>query len=194
VWTEVLELIAGRAVVTAALGELLSSDMIRVAQNTRGIRYVKIGLAGCNQKSGWIARWCNVIAALPSASAAVPVAYADWPAANAPSPSVALALAAHSRARLLLIDTFEKNGRTLLDHLPLESVRELAETARESQVSLVLAGSLDEAAIRNLLQLSSAYVGVRGAVCRGGRDQALDVSLVKSLAAVVHAHGRKAAG
>jgi uncharacterized protein (UPF0264 family) len=125
--------------------------------------------------------------------AAVPVAYADWPAARSPSPSVALALAAHSPARLLLVDTFDKAQGGLLDHLGLDSLHKLGELAHGQAIRLVLAGSLDRAAIGALLPLRPAWIGVRGAACRGGREGKVDPALVKSLAAFVHAE-RVAAG
>jgi dihydroneopterin aldolase len=105
-----------------------------------------------------------------------------------------MSLAMQSPARLLLIDTHDKTHGGLLDHLCIDSLRELGQFARESRVRLALAGSLSAASIEKLLPLAPAYVGVRGAVCRGGREGAVDAALVKSLARQVRAAARKAAG
>ena len=48
----------------------------------------------------------------------MPVAYADWQAAEALPPEAVLQLAAESASRLLLIDTFDKQQGALLDHWP----------------------------------------------------------------------------
>jgi (5-formylfuran-3-yl)methyl phosphate synthase len=193
VWRGVLGVVQRRAVTSAALGELLTDAVERVAHQTVGLRYVKIGLAGCHGRRGWIAKWLNATCRLPRGVQAVPVAYADWPQAEAPSPSVALALAASSPARLLLIDTYQKCGGGLLDCLSLDALRRIAQHATQMRVKLALAGSLDAAAINALRALTPAYIGVRGAACYGGRDGTIDLTRVKSLAALVHSRQKKAA-
>jgi uncharacterized protein (UPF0264 family) len=121
------------------------------------------------------------------------VAYADWPSAKAPSPSVALILAQQSAARLMLIDTHDKSRGGLLDHLSIESLHDIAQDARQANVQLALAGSLREAAIDVLLSLAPAYIGVRGAACHGGRDGAIELARVKSLSELVRQSRQKAA-
>jgi uncharacterized protein (UPF0264 family) len=194
VWEEVGEVVGKQAVLSAALGELLSDGIAQRAALAGSMKYVKIGLAGCHQSRGWLARWFQVVGRLREGVMPVPVAYADWPAAVAPSPSVALALAGESPAKLLLVDTHEKSRGGLLDHLHWESLRELMASAAAADVRVALAGSLDADAIQRLLALGPAYVGVRGAACRGGRDGTVEESLVKSLASLVRGSARKAAG
>jgi len=193
VWHEILALVDGRAVTSAALGELLDEGVERRARQTAGFQYAKIGLAGCHAQRGWIARWLRVIRELPPDVQPVPVAYADWPRASAPSPSVALAIAQDSLARLLLVDTHNKRAGGLLDILSLESLHEIAHHARQVSVQLALAGSLDAATIAALRALCPAYVGVRGAACRGGRAGRIDLARVKTLAQLVHGKPQKAA-
>ena len=192
-WQEVRQIVGRRAIVSAALGELLADDIQQLAARAAGLRFAKIGLAGCGSHRGWLSRWFSVVSKLPPGVQPVPVAYADWPAAGAPSPSVALSLAMQSRARLLLIDTYDKTRGGLLGHLSFESLRELADFAHSSRVQLALAGSLNAASIAKLLPLAPAYIGVRGAACRGGREGTIDTAIVKSLARQVHASTRKAA-
>jgi uncharacterized protein (UPF0264 family) len=102
-------------------------------------------------------------------------------------------LARLTSARLLLIDTYDKAAGTLLDLLAMESLGEIAAYAAKRRVQLALAGSLDERAIPQALALGPAYLGVRGAACRGGRDATIDLARVKSLAALVRASANKAA-
>jgi (5-formylfuran-3-yl)methyl phosphate synthase len=193
VWCDLHRVVTHGTVTSAALGELLSDPVVDLAQQAAGFRYAKIGLAGCHAQRGWIAKWLAATRQLPRGVQPVPVAYADWPQARAPAPSVALALAAISPARLLLIDTFDKRGGRLLDCLSMDSLRDIARVALMMRIELALAGSLDAAAIGALFELAPAYIGVRGAACRGGRNGTIDLSRVKSLSALVHSGRQKAA-
>ena len=186
VWAEIRAAVGRRAVVSAALGELLDDGLFDLARQTTGLRFAKIGLAGCHAHVGWMDRWRTAIESLPAGVAAVPVAYADWIAANAPSPSVGVALAARLPARLLLVDTFDKRAGNLLEVVSQETLHELIEYARETRVRLAVAGSLDARTIRELLRHELEYIGVRGAACGGGRDGTIEIGRVKSLALVVH--------
>jgi uncharacterized protein (UPF0264 family) len=167
------------------LGELLSDGVLDLARQTAGLRFAKIGLAGCHSHLGWMARWLQAVQCLPEGVQAVPVAYADWIKADAPSPSVALALAAQLPARLLLVDTFDKRSGNLLAAVSSETLQELIGYAQEARVRLALAGSLDAVAIESLLPHAPEYLGVRGAVCRGGRSGTIEIARVKSLAGLV---------
>jgi len=187
IWSEIQAASGGRAVTSVALGELLHDPVEALATRAVGFRFAKIGLAGCHQTCDWVARWTRAIRQLPPGTHAVPVAYADWPRAIAPSPSVALWLAERSLAKLLLIDTWDKSGGTLLDLLSWQTLREVSRHARQAGVRLVLAGSLHCAAITKVQKLAPAYIGVRGAACSGGRDGTIDLARVKSLVRLVHA-------
>ena len=185
VWDEVRRVVGDRAPVSAALGELLASGTEQLARQCAGLAYAKIGLAGCHHRPDWILRWRDAARAVPRGTAAVPVAYADWTAAGAPSPRVAVALAQWTTSRLALIDTFDKSAGGLLDHLTRQYLEELAVEARDVGVELVLAGSLDRAAIESLRELTPRYFGVRGAACAAGREGAIELARVKSLSRLV---------
>jgi uncharacterized protein (UPF0264 family) len=193
VWQQVAALVGRRAQLSVALGELLEDGIGDLAAAATGFPFAKVGLAGCHDEPGWLARWRLVISSLPRGVALVPVAYADWTAARAPSPSVALALAEFSPARLMLVDTYDKSAGTLLGQWSLESLEELARDAAERGVRLALAGSLDVASIGQLLPLAPAYIGVRGAACTGGRDGSIDTARVKSLARLIRGETQDAA-
>lgn len=187
VWRDVQATVGRRAIVSAALGELLHDPVLELARQTTGLRFAKVGLAGCHTQHGWMDRWRAVLRSLSPRVDAVPVAYADWIKAAAPSPSVAVALAAKLPARLLLVDTFDKSRGNLLDAISQETLLELIDHARQSRVRIALAGSLDRVAIETLLPLAPAYLGVRGAACRGGRDGCIEIARVKSLSLLLNA-------
>jgi (5-formylfuran-3-yl)methyl phosphate synthase len=193
VWQEIQQAVGGRVVTSVALGELLIDPVGRLAPQTLGYSFAKIGLAGCGRGQLWFPAWNKAIRLLPSKVAAVPVAYADWRRADAPEPAVVVELAARLPARLVLIDTHDKTAGGLLDHQSFPSLEAIAHRAARANVGLALAGSLDAAAIELLLALRPAYVGVRGAACEGGRDGTIELARVKSLVKLVHGTRKKLA-
>ena len=65
VWAEICACIGRRAIVSAALGELLSDRTFDLARQTAGLRFAKIGLAGCHSHRGWMDRWMAAVQSLP---------------------------------------------------------------------------------------------------------------------------------
>ena len=193
VWQEIQKAVSGRAITSAALGELIYDSVAGLAPQTAGFRFAKIGLAGCRTRGDWMSRWNDAVGLLPPQVSAVPVAYADWRAADAPRPAAVMELAAVSPARLLLIDTHGKARGALCDHLPLAALVEIHQHAARLRVDLALAGSVDAAAVEMLLALQPAYFGVRGAACDGGRDGTIELARVKSLVKLVHGTRKKLA-
>jgi len=186
VWREVLALVGSQAVTSVALGELQSDPAEMLIRQTVNFAFAKIGLARCGSVANWRDRWRDVTDGLPPGTWAVPVAYADWRAADSPLLDEVLQLAAVTRARLMLIDTFDKSNGRLMDHLSREELADVAAMATERGIALALAGSLSVDDIAMLLELAPAYLGVRGAACRGSRDETIDLGCVKTLAAIIH--------
>lgn len=182
VWREIQLVVEAQAITSAALGELLHDPVGQLAGQTNGFAFAKIGLADCRLHDDWKLTWDRTVNALPRSVYPVPVAYADHARARSPRIEEVLELAQTSSARLLLIDTFDKRAGRLLDHLPLDFLTTLLDQAAARDVQVALAGSLQLNDIDKLLPLAPAYIGVRGAACRGGRDGVVDLARVKSLA------------
>ena len=143
--------------------------------------YLKLGFAGV--PSATQIRRLLEAARIPAAAASarmVAVAYADHDAAHAPAPDDVLRAAAAGGADGLLVDTWRKDGRGLLDHLGLERLAALSAEARSTGLFFAVAGSLDPAAVARVAAIADV-VGVRGAACRGGREGRLDAGLVRRL-------------
>src|SRR5699024_7424313 len=101
VWREIVRLVDGRAPVSVALGELrdfqAESADSDFASCLRGVRWAKLGLAGCARLPDWGKRWRAAIGSLPEQVQSVAVIYADWRSADAPAPEAVLATAARAR-------------------------------------------------------------------------------------------------
>lgn len=146
-----------------------------------GVAFAKLAFAGCRGIRDWASRWLEVRKQFEHASRFalngqasgllqwVAVAYADWKAANAPHPQEIIEAAAETGCSGLLIDTFRKDGRTLLDSLPLSQLRRLTRHVRSSEMMLALAGSLHSNLLPTLVALEPDVLGIRTAACRGGR-------------------------
>ncbi len=177
----VIEAVAGRRPVSAALGELDSGTTLLAGQLPRGVELVKVGLAGCEKHNDWRAAWADVAAALPTGIGLAAVAYADWRGAAAPSPPSVLQVAIAIGCRALLIDTFDKRGPNSIDGWPHDKMSEFAAAVRAAGLRLVLAGSLTVDSIDRALVLAPDLIAVRGAACRGGREGEVDATRVREL-------------
>jgi uncharacterized protein (UPF0264 family) len=169
---EVVAAMAGRAPVSAALGEMIEgspADMIA------GLSYAKWGLAGCGTQAGWRGELARAGAGLTTSNPTclpVAVAYADWQRARAPRPGEVFIFARDHGWNVLLVDTWEKDGTTLRDWMSLEEIARLREATRKEGVRLALAGSLGRADLEALLPVRPEWFAVRGAVCRNGNRRA----------------------
>lgn len=175
----VLQTVAGRKPVSAAMGELAEGS-----ESVPGVSFVKWGLARC---SDWIRALKTAACRLAYCNPAcrpVAVAYADWHALNAPPPREVCAFACDESWPVFMIDTGEKNGKTLLDWLSLAEIGRLCRQCRQAGVRAALAGSLRVEQIRLLRRFEPDWFAVRGAVCHGGtRDLAVDGERVRKLVA-----------
>jgi uncharacterized protein (UPF0264 family) len=179
---------AGRAALSAALGELAEAPP-PVPACFQG--YVKLGLAGAGRMglTETLNRWSEK---LTSAQPLVLASYADWRRAGAPSPEEAAELAHAHRCAGLLIDTWKKDGSRLLDWLTLDDLHRLRQQTRQAGLLLALAGSLRLEDVPLLLEVEADLLGFRTAACGSeGRAGSLCPDAVARLAEAVHASARR---
>jgi uncharacterized protein (UPF0264 family) len=182
--------VAGRRPVSAALGELRDNgSMISLP----GLAYVKWGLSQCGRDEIWPSRLEDAgrqLAATIPGCRPVAVAYADWQRADAPPPSDVCGFAVQRRWPAFLIDTYVKDGTTLLDWLSVSAVASLCERCREAGVESALAGRLGPDEIGQLLFAAPSWFAVRGAACRSGqRDAEIDAGAVRRLVELIASAG-----
>ena len=183
---EVIAEVAGRRPVSAALGELLDSFW-KKPPAVPHLAYAKWGLAGFQQHAPLLWRWqlthaAQQLAELNPGCRAVAVAYADWQLAAVAGAEEVCAFAVEHRTGAFLIDTWGKDGSTLLDWLSPREIAGFAECCRVAGVPIALAGSLGLAEIRILAPVAPDWFAVRGAVCQGRRrGSTLDEGKVRGL-------------
>lgn len=185
---DVVHAVASRCPVSAALGEMREPFDLPLSPS---LAYVKWGLADCRedwQRLLSVAMRC-LTQCLPNCRI-VAVAYADWRQAHAPPPEEVCSFAIENSMGAFLLDTWRKDGSTLLDGLSLEEIERLHERCRSGEVPIALAGSLGVPEIETLLPLRPDWFAVRGAVCQGRqRGAAIEEGKVRQLAALVSDFG-----
>ena len=181
---EVVAAVAGRLPVSMALGELVERDGAP-AEVPGGIAFAKMGLAGMERQADWPRRWDEALAALAGEHANVAVAYADWREADAPPREEVLREGQRLGCRAALVDTWRKDGRSLVEHWDDAALRDFVAAANARGMLAVLAGSLRAADFPRVLRAKPDVVAVRGAACGGSRDSSLDRASVERLARLV---------
>ena len=177
---EVLNAVGGRLPVSMALGELTGRPEPPSDEIAGGLRYVKVGLANCTNRSSWQQELAETFRSLPAVER-VMVAYADWKHSSAPRPDELLELAVELSCQVFLLDTFTKDARNLIDFANLELISKWLSQANKLSLITAVAGSLNTSSLPRILDLAPDVIAVRGAACDGPRDGSVNVKRVQEL-------------
>jgi uncharacterized protein (UPF0264 family) len=184
---DVVGAVNGRAVVTAALGELTDLASLNSGPELpNGVSLFKVGLAGCRDTPDWTSIWQRAVARLvpnerSCAASPVAVAYADWHSANAPEPIQVLEAAIRARCPALLVDTWDKSSGSLFVHWPAAELSRFVGQVRSNGIAIVLAGSLDGTEIAIASRMMPDLIAVRTAACVHGRAGAVCRNRVRAV-------------
>lgn len=146
-----------------------------------GVDDLKLGLMGVRYEEDAVALLRAVVVAAHEVSPAkrvIAAAYADAEAIGSLPVSLLPGVAERAGAQGCLVDTALKDGRSLFDHLPGGVVGEFLAECRRRRLLCGLAGCLGRSHIPLLRELGPDFVGVRGALCSGGRRGRLDPALL----------------
>ncbi|HEV3235418.1 MAG TPA: (5-formylfuran-3-yl)methyl phosphate synthase [Gemmataceae bacterium] len=177
----VVRQVAGRRPVSAALGELTE---YQAGLSLKGLAFVKWGLAGCRNR-GWRTELAEVGQCVqrdyPSLHT-VAVAYVDWKQAESPAVKDVLDFAEKNNWPVVLLDTFVKDGPTLLNWLSNNEIYQIKSFCRSAGIKLALAGSLNLDQLISLRPIRPDWFAVRGAAClQGLREGHVDAAAVRRL-------------
>jgi uncharacterized protein (UPF0264 family) len=181
----VVRAVAGRVPVSAALGEWRDPGAPALPAAAGELAFLKWGLARCGNRHPWepllrvVGRY---LAERHPGVGVVAAAYADWRRAQAPPPEEVCAFACARGGGAFLLDTWGKDGTTLLDWTTPAEVRTWSARCHAAGVRVALAGSLGPEQVRTLLPARPDWFAVRAAACAGGRrDAAIDPARVRAL-------------
>lgn len=193
---EVVELVGGRAPVSAAGGELgdWPRATARALLGVAGISHLKLGLANCRD-AAWQTPWeAARTEAAQAGKELVAVVYADDRRANSPPPKEILAFVDGIDCPWTLFDTFDKHGGPLTEQCDVGELHDLFAAARASGKQTMAAGKLRADLFDELPLALIDMVGVRGAACRGERDSAVCRKRVRQLRQALDAARQKGRG
>ncbi len=197
---EVAHVLNGMDRRSVALGELRDLDFANGRALAELFPTLKVGLSKCASGTfPWQERLRLLAQSVAGQAHVVPVLYADYQACDAPPPVAVLDYLRGSRSQFLLVDTFLKDGHTLLDHFNLDELAAIQHDAAILGATTVFAGSLNLENLAHLQSIRPKVIAVRGAVCAGDRRGAIksekilqlrrSISLIGSSAASLRSEG-----
>jgi uncharacterized protein (UPF0264 family) len=177
----VIAAVRRRVPVSAALGEWSPNALTEAHWHLElKLNYVKWGLAGYSPVPGWGEDLLDTRRELPVGMEMVAVAYADWERAKSVPPAEVAKFAKRFRFKAFLLDTWGKDGKTLLDFMTPGEVADLAEGLKRVYTTVALGGGLRPEHAKQLKAAAPDYFAVRTSVCAGGRrDGVVDAARVK---------------
>lgn len=175
-----IERVAGRRPVSAVAGDLPMDlgALTHAVIERAAADFVKVGLFPASAETRR-----TVLAGLAPLAARTPliaVLFADG------DPDIALlADLKASGFKGAMLDTMEKSGGGLLRHLSVLELGRFVETCRAAGLMSGLAGSLEAADVPRLVVLKPDYLGFRGALTTGRREDAIDLAAVSAMRALI---------
>uniref|UniRef100_A0A7C2V9F3 (5-formylfuran-3-yl)methyl phosphate synthase n=1 Tax=Ignisphaera aggregans TaxID=334771 RepID=A0A7C2V9F3_9CREN len=167
-----------------ALGDLgrasKSLKYIAFSVGMLGVDYVKVGLAlKDTDEAQLIARSVDDVLRSFSSVKLVLVGYADYRYTGTVEPMKVIDIATRTSAKGVMIDTLKKNGQSTFDLIEPRYFSTFTNTARKLGLFTAIAGSIRLQHLSMCRSLGFDVVGVRGAVCNGGRSGRISRDLVK---------------
>ncbi len=173
---EIFDIVAEKVPVSAAFGEWNDWSPPPVPE---GLTYAKWGWSLLKRMPDY-----STLKSFAKDADPVAVFYADFQKARSISIQE-LDLDLLQGYSVVLIDTYSKDGHTLLDYLDLDWLTLFRRNLSERGIALALAGSLNLEAIEKLCVVSPKWIAVRGAVCEGGRTGTISLAKVQEVKAIL---------
>jgi uncharacterized protein (UPF0264 family) len=177
----IIDAVGGKVPVSAALGEWSPNAITEAHWHLElELDYVKWGLAGYSPHPGWGEDLLDTRRQLPVGMEMVAVAYADWERARSVPPAELVKFAKRFRFKAFLLDTWGKDGKTLLDFMTAAEIAELVDSLGRLDITVAIGGSLRPEHVKQLKGVFPDYYAVRTSACAAGkRDGVIDVARVK---------------
>ncbi len=177
----VVQKVKKRVPVSAALGDWGPNALTEAHWHLElKLDYVKWGLAGYTPTPGWGEDLLDTRRELPAGMEMVAVAYADWEKAKSVPPAELVRFAKRFRFRAFLLDTWTKDGKSLLDFIKPAEIAELVESVQRVGMKAAIGGSLKPEHLKQLKGIAPDWYAVRASACAAGkRDGVIDTARVK---------------
>jgi len=180
---DVIKAVAGLRKTSCTLGDLPalpgSISLAATGAAVQGPDFIKVAakdLAAPSDAVKVLSWTVRALDRLHSAPKVIACTYADWEEASALSPLQLVDAAARSQAFGVLVDTYNKQGRSLFDIMKPLEVKAFVDAARRHGLLCAIAGSLTLRHAPGIRLCNPDIVGIRGAACQSGDRTAGRVS------------------
>lgn len=188
-----------RVTFSATLGDLPhkpgTAALAALGAATSGVTYVKAGLHGSKTVEEGAELMAAVVRACKDYNPRIVVVtagYADYRRFDGLAPGQLVEIAHRAGADMVMMDTYIKDGRTLLDALSEQEIRTFVTDAHKRGLKVALAGSVRAEHMPFLASTGVDVVGVRGAVCSSNdRSTSINPAKVREFLAAVAALGER---
>jgi uncharacterized protein (UPF0264 family) len=195
VFDAIVATVAAARPVTAALGDPASNEEAETLARRfagAGAALLKIGVgehASVEHVHELIASAVRGATHAGDGSGVIVVAYADRPSGRGAPLLALIDAAARAGARGLLVDTMDKNGPSLPELVDAPTLAGVVRAAHQANLLCALAGRLSAGDLSCAYDAGADVVGVRGAVCEGGRTGRVVRDRVQALRCTLADHG-----
>jgi len=172
---DVIKVVAGLRQTSCTLGDLPalpgSISLAATGAAVQGPDFIKVAAKDLAAPSDAVRVLCSAVRALHRlhhAPKVIACTYADWEEASALSPRQLVDAAARSHVFGVLVDTYNKQGRSLFDIMKPLEVKAFVDAARQHGLLCAIAGSLTLRHAPAIKLCNPDIVGIRGAACRSG--------------------------
>jgi (5-formylfuran-3-yl)methyl phosphate synthase len=174
-----------KVIFSATLGDLPhkpgTAALAALGAVVSGVKYVKAGLHGSKTVEEGVSLMSGVVRSCKEFDPKVTVVtagYADYRRIDGLSPSQLVEIARRSESDMVMLDTFIKDGKNLMDALSKQEITAFVQDAQKYGLKVALAGSVRAEHMPFLASTGVDVVGVRGAVC-SSNDRATSINPVK---------------
>lgn len=149
----------------------------------QGVRWARLGLAGCRGNPNWQADWQQIRSEINAASGRplkwLAVAHADADFACSPKVGEIVHLAVESRCSGLFLETHRKSACSIADTMTPCELTQTIWMARELRLPVFVGGAIGLGDLDWICDLEPAVVAVRSSVCDSGAvDQSVSETRV----------------
>lgn len=134
-----------------------------------GVRWARLGLAGCRDTTNWQADWQQIRSEINAASGRplkwLAVAHADADFAGSPKVGEVVHLAVESQCSGLFLETHRKSACSIADTMTPCELTQTIWMARELRLPVFIGGTIGLGDLDWICDLEPAVVAVRSTVC-----------------------------
>ena len=179
---------AGKVPVSATIGDFNykpgTASLAALGAAVAGAEYIKVGLYDIQTKEQALDMLTNIVRSVKDFDKnkkVVASGYSDFKRINSISPFELPAVGAKAGVDVVMMDTGIKDGRSTFEFLQEQELTEFVKSAQKHGLQTAIAGTITFVDIPALKRISPDIIVVRGCVCGGDRNSAIQKELVERL-------------